>query len=535
MSRSCAVCEHPNISRWEICSRIERTRGRDGGFPSFVSIKRDLQDEYGVNTSVTGLKQHVEDHVEMPAAGACLLRAQLYDESFDSVVEEVSQDVSPIELIEFLPDRPLTEAEVGTIASHPEIDAIHGEPLTTWYSTIPDDFEDDIHAFWIETGYEIISFSLYIGEFSQWDQYTASMNADQEIRWEQMEIRKKEDLVDRGMMYRNDYLHVPEQKPEETETPAFSEEARADTEDWFTDRAVQPSSAVMEREFAGGQPLSMDAVRDLSTEELVQQLRGFGVEISKETFQEEVEGFYSASELADHWWEVYSVTAVGYDEDFIWMAAVVLWERLVPDAVSSEQLDRMMQDGYDLRDEGKTVEACNLWLEVWKHLKERFTEEMTSIRDAEQVFSGLQSLYNWCQDVEMELGNAGRQDDSAFHEKRIEYCREFCELFPETYTLIIQNMRSAVAVSLFDLGRVNEGEAGFEALVSEYPDFVWGYTKWGDKYWQNQHHDEIPLDYGKAEEIYQRALSNDIDEPDVVRKRLKKLETERENRDSEET
>lgn len=38
----------------------------------------------------------------MPAAGACLLRAQLYDESFDSVVEEVSQDVSPIELIEFL-------------------------------------------------------------------------------------------------------------------------------------------------------------------------------------------------------------------------------------------------------------------------------------------------------------------------------------------------------------------------------------------------------------------------------------------------
>lgn len=245
------------------------------------------------------------------------------------------------------------------------------------------------------------------------------MNADQEIRWEQMEIRKKEDLVDRGMMYRNDYLHVPEQKPEETETPAFSEEARADTEDWFTDRAVQPSSAVMEREFAGGQPLSMDAVRDLSTEELVQQLRGFGVEISKETFQEEVEGFYSASELADHWWEVYSVTAVGYDEDFIWMAAVVLWERLVPDAVSSEQLDRMMQDGYDLRDEGKTVEACNLWLEVWKHLKERFTEEMTSIRDAEQVFSGLQSLYNWCQDVEMELGNAGRQDDSAFHEKRI--------------------------------------------------------------------------------------------------------------------
>ena len=534
MSRSCAVCEHSDISRWEICSRIERSRGRDGGFPSFVGIKRDLQDEYGVNISVTGLKQHVEDHIEISAAGACLLRAQLYDEYFDKVVEEVSQDLSPLEFVESLPDRPLTEAEVGSIASHPEVDAIHGEPLTNWYSTVPDDFEDDIHAFWIETGDEIVSFSLYISEFSQWDQYTASMNVDQEIRWKQMEIRKKDDLVDRGMMYRNDYLHIPEQNPEEIEAPTFSEEARAETEDGFTDRAVQPSSAVTEDPFAGGQPLSMDAVRDLSTAELVRQLRGFGVEISKEVFREEVEGFYSASELADHWWEVYPVTATGYDEDFLWMAAVVLWDRLVPDAVSSEQLDRMMQEGYDLLDDGKTVEACNLWLVVWEQLTDRFSEDMTSIRDAEQVFSGLQSLYNWCQDLEMELGNAGRKDNPAFHKKRIEYCREFCELFPETTTLIIQNMRSAVAVALFDLGRVDEGETEFEALVSEYPDFVWSYIKWGDMYWQSQYHDEIPLDYEKAEEIYRRALSRDIEEPDVVRGRLDRLETKRENQDSEE-
>jgi hypothetical protein len=336
MNRSCAVCEHPDIGRWEICSRIERSRGRDGGFPAFVGIKRDLQNEYGVNISVTGLKQHVEDHVEISAVGACLLWAQLYDESFTVAVEEVPQDVSPHEFVESLPDRPLTENEVEMIASHPEVDAIHGEPLTIWYSTVPDDFEDDIHAFWIETGDEIISFPLYVGEFSQWDQYTASMDVEQEIRWEQTEVRKKDDLVDRGMMYRNDYLHVPEQNPEETEPPAFSEEARADAEDWFSDRAVQPSSGFSEGGFAGGQPLSMDAVRDLSTEELLQQLRDFGIEIRREEFREEVEGFYSASDLADHWWEVYPVTAVGYDEDFIWMAAVVLWDRLVPDAVSSE-------------------------------------------------------------------------------------------------------------------------------------------------------------------------------------------------------
>jgi hypothetical protein len=49
---------------------------------------------------------------------------------------------------------------------------------------------------------------------------------------------------------------------------------------------------------------------------------------------------------------------------------------------------------------------------------------MSSIEDAERVFSGTQSLYNWCQDLEMELWNAGLEDTSFFR-KRLEFCREF--------------------------------------------------------------------------------------------------------------
>lgn len=139
----------------------------------------------------------------------------------------------------------------------------------------------------------------------------------------------------------------------------------------------------------------------------------------------------------------------------------------------SEYLDDLMQTGYDLLDDRNTVVACEQWLEVWGALKQRFTPEMMAIRDAERVFTGLQSLHNWCQDFEMHLANAGRTDAS-FHDRRVEYCREFCELFPNSEPLIIQNMRSAAAVSLFALGRVAEGEQEFEAVVDEHLEYGWG-------------------------------------------------------------
>jgi len=203
---------------------------------------------------------------------------------------------------------------------------------------------------------------------------------------------------------------------------------------------------------------STEGVRDLSTEQIIQKLRGFGIEFTKEQFLKDVNNFYSACDLADYWKEIYPVTPEGFDEDFIWMAAMVLWERLAPHVVNSEQIDDMMQMGYDLLREGKEAEGCIVWLKAWGHLKKRFfSRNMKSIQDADRVFSGLQSLYNWCQDVERGLQNAGEKDP-AFHEKRIKYCREFCFLFPETDDFIIQNMKRAEAESYMALGMLEKAK-----------------------------------------------------------------------------
>lgn len=277
---------------------------------------------------------------------------------------------------------------------------------------------------------------------------------------------------------------------------------------------------------------STGEVRAFPTEQIIQKLRGFGVEFKEEQFLKDVNNFYSACDLADHWREIYPIAAEGLDEDFIWMAAVVLWERLAPHVVNSEQIDEMMQKGYDLLRERKEVEACTLWLEVWKHLKRRFSPDMKSIQDAERVFSGFQSLYNWCQDMEMELGNAGIKDTS-FYERRIKYCQEFCALFPKTDSLIIQNMKRAEAESYFALGMLEPGEAAFETLIREFPNSPWGYIGWGDMYWLSRMNDKIPLNYEKAERIYQMALARNVEDKEDVLDRLKELEGEREKRKRE--
>lgn len=270
---------------------------------------------------------------------------------------------------------------------------------------------------------------------------------------------------------------------------------------------------------------SVEEVRSLSTEEIVSKLGSLGIPVTEESFLREVRNFYSAYDLAENWWKTYPVTAKGFDVDFPWMAAVVLWERLAPDVMNSERLDEMMQEGYTLCDEGKEVEGCRIWLEVWEHLKERFTPDMRSVEEAERVFRGTECLFNWCQDLELELGNAGVKEPS-FYKKRIEYCQEFCTLFPETDRLIIENMKRAVAESYFALGMVEEGEKAFQELVAEFPHSAWVYIGWGDMYWLYEN-SKVPRNYEKAESIYRMALEKGVDEEEEVLDRLEMLKEER--------
>jgi tetratricopeptide (TPR) repeat protein len=192
----------------------------------------------------------------------------------------------------------------------------------------------------------------------------------------------------------------------------------------------------------------------------------------------------------------------------------------------SKQLDEMMQRGYDLKDEGRLKECCNLWLELWEELKKRFTSDMSDIEDADiGVFTGI-PLYNWCQDLDMVLWNAGLEDKN-FFSKRVEFCREFYHIFPDTDSLVIVNMMRGVANSYFFLSEIENGEEAFKKLIEEFPESAWGYIDWGDIYCLFTQDDNIPTDYDKAEQIYHMGLDNATSDRDVIIERLQHLEEKR--------
>jgi len=273
--------------------------------------------------------------------------------------------------------------------------------------------------------------------------------------------------------------------------------------------------------------LRQEEVRKQNTEEIIQELQEIGIDFDKEIFLNKVHKFYSAEDLTDDWIEKYDPIGSARDEDFIYIAFRILWERLAPKVINSEQIDDMIMKGYDLvrGNKKQREEGLNIWLEVWNHLKDRFKPKMRSIEEAEAVFLGSQSLFNWTQDLTMELFMAGRQDIK-FYEKCIEICKKLLTLFPRSHKYFIQNIMRNLAESYFALGKIKKGEKAFEKLTAKYPKHVWGYISWGDQFahWDKKE----TYDFDKALSKYKRALNEYDTEKDVILERIEYLKKEKE-------
>jgi tetratricopeptide (TPR) repeat protein len=163
-----------------------------------------------------------------------------------------------------------------------------------------------------------------------------------------------------------------------------------------------------------------------------------------------------------------------------------------------------MQEGYSLLEaRQQTAAACDKWLEAWEMVKQMAEPDVRTTTDFDSVYPGMmQSVFNWCGDLEMELGNAGL-DDPAYHEHRVRYVREYLAQFPEEDENRHINLRRAEGEALWRLGKQAEAEAVFQALVDKFPDNGWGYIGWSDEYylWSAS-----PGDYEAGEAILLRAL-----------------------------
>lgn len=194
-----------------------------------------------------------------------------------------------------------------------------------------------------------------------------------------------------------------------------------------------------------------------------------------------------------------------------------------------DDLDVLMEQGYSLSQDKEMAKASDVWLVLWDKLKSRFKPEFRNVEQAETIFSGTDLIHNWCQDLENALEHAGRENPEYF-QKRIEYCHEFCLIFPESGELLLHNMKRAAAESHFALGNLTEGDRCFEELIEQYPKNIWGYIGWGDMYAIWIMNNNIDPDYDKAEKIYKMALGMGLEDEGDLIDRLEGLKSEREKK-----
>jgi tetratricopeptide (TPR) repeat protein len=148
-----------------------------------------------------------------------------------------------------------------------------------------------------------------------------------------------------------------------------------------------------------------------------------------------------------------------------------------------DKLDSQMQEGYRLEMRGDSVAASRIWIELWKNIKVIMSmQNVQSLEELDQAFHGLQSIYNWASDFEMELGNASRTNKT-FARYRIEFCIEYIDRYDDKNDLNILGMKRAIAETLFELERAEEGEQLFREYLKEKPTWAWGWIGWSDQYW----------------------------------------------------
>jgi len=164
-------------------------------------------------------------------------------------------------------------------------------------------------------------------------------------------------------------------------------------------------------------------VRALSNETILERLAGFGIVTSTDEFVERARAEHAASAVAEGWRHRFPISAGGFDNDFFGLAAGVLWERLLAERPSYEMLDDGMQAGYAALKANDVTRACDLWLEVWEGFKPHLEPAIGRVRDVDTLFHGAEFFFNWCQEFEQELGNAG-VIDPRYLRARVRYVHE---------------------------------------------------------------------------------------------------------------
>ncbi|MDQ6777640.1 MAG: SEC-C metal-binding domain-containing protein [Actinomycetota bacterium] len=271
-----------------------------------------------------------------------------------------------------------------------------------------------------------------------------------------------------------------------------------------------------------GRPLRSHAAQ-MSDGQLLERLRGFGFDLDRAGIEWLCEGALSAQEVADGLLDRCDLRSVEerIEGDWIWICVISLWQRWWPEKVCLELLDDRVQSGYRALERGDTAAAAATWLRAWSDVVGLCTiTGIGSIDAFDERFPMTQSLFNWSQDLEDALWNAGLDDPDVLR-ARVAVCEDALRRFPDEERLMVENRRRALAESYFELGEKDRAEALFDQWLAEDPRWGWGWIGWADLYFFMH---SRPKDYPKAEELLRRGYSTPgVRDHEEIAQRLARL------------
>lgn len=227
-----------------------------------------------------------------------------------------------------------------------------------------------------------------------------------------------------------------------------------------------------------GLPNKVD-FQDIKTEKLIKIIKELGIDYSKRKFELLLKKYkYSTEDLIEFEYKNIVENFKDFKYFTILYSIMELRKRHFPNIPNMDWLEDLMQEGYTGIYENKNkIKGIEKWISAWELVKNLIPSRIKALEDADSFSNVLsQSIHNWCQDFEMELGNVAIYNIK-YHHEMIKYTQEFISKFPESSSNIRLNMKVALANSLFSLGKYRKLNELFKEMYEEFPHEVWMYLK----------------------------------------------------------
>jgi tetratricopeptide (TPR) repeat protein len=267
-----------------------------------------------------------------------------------------------------------------------------------------------------------------------------------------------------------------------------------------------PSPAAESGEPAPAKPPRSE-MKQLSDEQLLAKLSSAGIELDQESLGRLSEQNLGARPVTKCLMD--SATFKGQSGPSqireIETCVAQLWQRWFPDKPSFERLDDRMQAGYALlQQKFDAVAVCEIWLDAWGDFLSLLDKSGSkSIDEFDEQFKGTEWVFNWLQEFEQELWNAGITQPRYFRE-RVRICEEHLRRFPSDHKAAIENRRRYLAESYFELGDTAKTEALYREWLAADPQCGWGWIGWARCYLFAR---EPMKDLHRAEQLLLEGLS----------------------------